>query len=70
MLSLVVGATGKYKLTPPSLVNASLYVDYIYLDTEERRKFASQSHEYLIEQLQYNGQEILNTQSNKIKLNS
>ena len=62
-------ATGKYKTTPPSISNASLYVDYIYLDTEERRQFASQEHEYLIEQLQYNGQEILNTQSNKIKLN-
>jgi hypothetical protein len=32
-----------------------LYVDYIYLDTDERRRFASQSHEYLIEQLQVNG---------------
>lgn len=62
-------ATGKYKLTPPTLVNASLYVDYIYLDAEERRKFSQQKHEYLIEQLQYNGQEILNTQTNKIKLN-
>ena len=27
-------------------------VDYIYLDTDERRRFAQQSHEYLIEQLQ------------------
>ena len=62
-------AVGKYKLTPPSLINASLFIDYIYLDTEERRTFAQQKHEYLIEQLQYNGQEILNTQTNKIKLN-
>lgn len=62
-------ATGKYKLSPPALVNTSLYVDYIYLDAEERRTFAQQKHEYLIEQLQYNGQEILNTQTNKIKLN-
>ena len=30
-----------------------LYVDYIYLDTDERRSFAQVSHEYLIEQLQY-----------------
>ena len=62
-------ATGKYKMSPPSLVNASLYVDYIYLDTEERRTFAQHKHEYLIEQLQFNGQEILNTQTNKIKIN-
>ena len=30
-----------------------LWVDYIYLDTDERRRFAQQSHEYLIEQLQF-----------------
>jgi hypothetical protein len=29
-----------------------LYVDYIFLDTDERRKFAQSSHEYLIEQVQ------------------
>ena len=35
-----------------SLTN-KLYVDYIYLDTDERRRFAQVSHEYLIEQVQY-----------------
>jgi len=35
----------------------SLYVDYVYLDTEERRRFAQVSHEYLIEQLQFTGPE-------------
>ena len=29
-----------------------LWADYIYLDTEERRRFAQVSHEYLIEQVQ------------------
>ena len=29
-----------------------LWVEYIYLDTEERRRFAQVSHEYLIEQVQ------------------
>ena len=29
-----------------------LFVDYIYLDTDERRRFAQVSHEYLIEQIQ------------------
>ena len=29
-----------------------VWVDYIYLDTDERRRFAQVSHEYLIEQLQ------------------
>ena len=31
---------------------AKLYADYIYLDTDERRRFAQVSHEYLIEQVQ------------------
>jgi hypothetical protein len=32
--------------------NMSLWANYIYLDTDERRRFAQQSHEYLIEQVQ------------------
>ena len=52
-----------------SLTAASLYVDYVYLDTEERRRFAQQSHEYLIEQLQYTGAESITSSSNKIQLN-
>jgi hypothetical protein len=39
------------------LTNAQLYVDYVYLDTDERRRFAQVSHEYLIEQLQFTGDE-------------
>jgi hypothetical protein len=38
----------------PAPTAAAIYTDYIYLDTEERRRFAQQSHEYLIEQVQYN----------------
>jgi len=55
--------------TLPSLKSASLYVDYVYLDTDERRRFAQTSHEYLIEQLQFTGAESVNSTSNKIKLN-
>lgn len=47
----------------------SLFVDYIYLDTDERRRFAQVSHEYLIEQLQYTGDETTSTSTPKIKLN-
>ncbi len=53
----------------PQLRAASLYVDYIYLDTDERRRMAQVSHEYLIEQLQFTGAESVNSTSNKIKLN-
>ena len=49
--------------------NSSLWVDYIYLDTDERRRFAQLSHEYLIEQLQFTGQEAIASTSVKTKLN-
>ena len=50
------------------LVAASIYVDYIYLDTDERRRFAQVAHEYLIEQLQFTGDESITSASNKIKM--
>ena len=50
--------------------STNLYVDYIYLDTDERRRFSQVPHEYLIEQLQYNGRTTLSTTNdNNIKLN-
>jgi len=52
-----------------SLVAASLYVDYVFLDTDERRKMAQNPHEYLIEQIQFTGDESVGSSSNKIKLN-
>jgi hypothetical protein len=36
-----------------AVTNAQLWADYIYLDTDERRRFAQVSHEYLIEQVQH-----------------
>jgi hypothetical protein len=47
------GSVGPTKGSPPTGLKCELYVDYIYLDTEERRRFAQMSHEYLIDQLQY-----------------
>jgi len=61
--STVTAATG-------SIASSSLWVDYIFLDTDERRRFAQLSHEYLIEQLQYTGEETVTASSaNKVKLN-
>ena len=61
---------GETSFTTPSVTMdaASLYVDYIYLDADERRRFAQLSHEYLIEQLQFPGEETITVTSNKIKL--
>ena len=36
----------------PTSSTFKLYADYVYLDTDERRRFAQVSHEYLIEQVQ------------------
>jgi hypothetical protein len=52
-----------------SLIAASLYVDYVFLDTDERRRMAQNPHEYLITQLQFTGDESVGSSSNKIKLN-
>ena len=46
---------------------SSLWIDYIFLDTDERRRFAQVSHEYLIEQLQFN-EETVTTTTPKIDL--
>jgi hypothetical protein len=72
------GTAGQYNSGRPvpatiaynqSLVAASLYVDYVFLDTDERRRMAQNPHEYLITQLQFTGDESVGSSSNKIKLN-
>ena len=58
-------SAGKYT---PSMDSCSLFVDYIFLDTDERRRFSAAAHEYLIEQLQFTGDESTSSPNNKIKL--
>ena len=36
-----------------SIENCCVFCDYVFLDTDERRRFAQVSHEYLIEQVQF-----------------
>jgi hypothetical protein len=48
--------------------DASIVVDYIYLDSEERRRFAQVGHEYLIEQVQFTGEESIQNSTFKSKL--
>ena len=43
-----------------------VWVDYVLLDMEERRNFANTNHEYLIEQLQFAGDEFINKTSESI----
>jgi hypothetical protein len=57
-------------ITAGTMGYTGLWVDYIFLDTDERRRFAQLSHEYLIEQLQFTGEEsVTASQNNKVKLN-
>lgn len=49
--------------------SAGIMVDYVYLDSEERRRFAQVGHEYLIEQVQFPGVDTVSTSSVKTKLN-
>lgn len=60
-----------FKLSDKFQDNTSfrVFADYIYLDTDERSRFARQPHEYLIEQVQNTGKESVSTNSiSKIRL--
>jgi hypothetical protein len=41
-----------------------VWANYLYLDTEERRRFAQKGHEYLIEQVQHTGSDAMATAGN------
>lgn len=48
-----------WKGTKPDIgePNIGLFVDYYFLDNDERRRFAQSAHEYLIDQVQFTGDE-------------
>lgn len=48
-----------------ALTDVRLFADYIFLDTFERKQFATMSHRYLIEQIQYSEPESVGGFSNK-----
>ena len=54
-----------------NIANAAftVYADYVYLDTTERRQFAQNAHEYLIDQLQFQQESAVSSVSNTIRLN-
>jgi hypothetical protein len=58
---------GTNALTGATAAACQVWCDYIYLDTDERRRFAQVSHEYLIEQLQK--QSASNSTSQKLNFN-
>ena len=52
-LKFVFGKSTEVGLSSGKSAAIEVWADYIYLDTDERRRFAQVSHEYLIEQVQY-----------------
>ena len=61
-LFFTFGSGSQLKPTSSITPTVNVYCDYIYLDTDERRRFAQVSHEYLIEQLQIRNCKASNTQ--------
>ncbi|KAJ3073852.1 hypothetical protein HK102_005924 [Quaeritorhiza haematococci] len=53
----------------PSLPSAALFLDYIFLEQDERRSFSQSQHEYLIEQLQFQGAESFTNSAVRSRLN-
>jgi hypothetical protein len=51
---LVISSNGVLPAVVPNITKSYLSVEYIYLETEERRVFAQSNHQYLIDQLQIN----------------
>ena len=50
-------------------LTANLLVDYVFLDADERRRFAQVSHEYLVEQVQYQEDTCMSDSRRNISLN-
>lgn len=61
-----VNSTGESISAGPA--QANLLIDYVYLDVEERRRMAQESHEYLIEQTQFNEDTGLTSAQNRVDL--
>lgn len=52
-----------------NLSNGKIWIDYIFLDTNEREKFAKNSHEYLVETVQSQVNSLVQNNINNINLN-
>lgn len=73
MSNLVVHTNGSNGVAPLfnnyQFGSSGILIEYIYLDSEERRRFAQVGHEYLIEQLQYNEQNLVAATNQQFTLN-
>ena len=67
--SACMNVVGTDAATAPHFADAKLLCDFVYLDSEERKRFAQAQHEYLFEQLQFTGAESVPASTNKYRLN-
>ncbi len=56
-INLIVTNSAFSQINNLNMLDATVLVDYIFLDKDERRRFGTQGHEYLIEQVQFDGDE-------------
>lgn len=66
--TLVVSNCNFTNLSALRIVNASLLVNYIYLESSERDRFSYVQHEYLIEQVQFDGDESVSREQKRVQL--
>ncbi len=66
---LVICNSGFTTANNATITEATLLINYVYLDAEERRRFAQVGHEYLIEQVQFTNEESVENSSGKYRLN-
>jgi len=67
--NLVVYSGSAPNLNGVTYGSSGILVDYQYLDSEERRRFAQVGHEYLIEQMQYDERSLVSGSSQNFTLN-
>jgi hypothetical protein len=53
---------------PASIISMDMYGDFVHLDVEERRRFVSNAHEYLIEQVQYTSSYPIDSTASSIQI--
>jgi hypothetical protein len=66
--SVIIKNNDYFKFNKPSLINAYMLIDYIYLDNFERAKFLNNTHEYIIPVIQSLSNQIIYSMNYSYKL--
>ena len=62
------GSSDDYFIQTPSIIKSYILVNYIYLDSFERKRFIKSNHEYLITQLNYSGETTIVNSNISVKI--